>query len=208
MQTLWRIPFLLLFYCSTCYHVSTMAQTPGADGCTYTKPLIWTVWTESVHRSQQPFLLKSFKAFYIRQAVPSSESQAAEVPRGLLEWHFIYFFPTPFTSAESVGVLSDDNMCSTTRDSHPLKTPTPTTTTTSSPAPPSKKQLFLFTPLLSYRGVLYTSFFCCLPVVVFFFLTGSQIIVTSLPRAVQAIKGQSSLHHVARLVCKECEGFV
>ena len=38
------------------------------------------------------FCCKSLKAFYIRQAVPSLESQAAEVPGDLLEWHFIYFF--------------------------------------------------------------------------------------------------------------------
>lgn len=41
---------------------------------------------------------------------------------------FYIFFSTLFSSDESFSVLSDDNMCSTVRDSHPLKStykPTP-----------------------------------------------------------------------------------
>lgn len=148
---------------------------------------IWLHTTKSTHDGlcgqnmyvshSRLFLFESFKAFYIRQAVPSSESQAAEVPGGLLEWHFICFFSPIFLLLVRASVYRQMTTCRTTKDSHSLKTP-----------------FFLSTAVKGFIYIIPSCFF-------FFHMESHHRHFT--PCAVQALKGKGSRHHSAGLVCKD-----
>lgn len=88
----------------------------------HTMKLPPTTWTEYELQEEHAagFSCQSLlKHFLIWKAVPSSESQAGG-PRRLVRVAFHIFFSSLFISGESFSVLSDGNMWSITRDSHPF----------------------------------------------------------------------------------------